>query len=201
MARLTTLDVLVVLAVFVMPTHAAPTDQWASFVAEASNRFAIPGTWIKSVMQAESAGRTTLYGRPITSSAGAMGLMQVMPGTYQDMRAAYHLGADAYDPRDNILAGAAYLRVMYDHFGYPGLFAAYNAGPGRYDAYLKGLSSLPAETSAYIAKLTPMRSGMVVTTQNPSASALFVRLGAPLARSSASPFVPLKTVTAASNQR
>src|SRR3546814_6466977 len=62
-----------------------------------------------------------------------MGLMQVMPGTYEDMRRAHDLGADPHDPRDNILAGTAYLRAMYDRYGYPNLFAAYNAGPGRYD--------------------------------------------------------------------
>lgn len=188
---------LAALVVSIAPAQAAPTDPWASLIAEAANRFAIPGAWIRSVMQAESAGRTTLHGRPIISSAGAMGLMQMMPATYQDMRATYHFGADAYDPHDNILAGAAYLRAMYDRFGYPGLFAAYNAGPGRYDAYLKGLRSLPAETSAYIAKLAPAPSGVMVTAQIPSTSALFVRLGARVARSSGSLFVPLKTVTAA----
>src|SRR3546814_4666575 len=84
-------------------------------------------------MQAESAGLTHLHGRPITSRAGAMGLMQLMPGTWAAMRQQHGLGGDPYDPRDNILAGAAYLRAMYDRFGYPGLFAAYNAGPARYE--------------------------------------------------------------------
>jgi soluble lytic murein transglycosylase-like protein len=199
MARVTGLGVLAVLVLSAMPVKAAPVHPWTSFVAEAAHRFGIPDAWIKSVMHAESAGRTTLHGQPITSSAGAMGLMQVMPGTYQDMRAAYHLGADAYDPHDNILAGTAYLRAMYDRFGYPGLFAAYNAGPGRYDAYLNGLGSLPAETSAYIAKLAPAPSGVMVTAQNLSTSALFVRLDAPITRPSAGLFVPLRTATAAGN--
>jgi soluble lytic murein transglycosylase-like protein len=199
MARLTILGAAAILAVSAVSAHAAPASPWASFITEAARRFAIPDAWIKSVMRAESVGRTTLHGQPITSSAGAMGLMQVMPGTYQDMRAAYHLGADAYDPHDNILAGTAYLRAMYDRFGYPGLFAAYNAGPGRYDAYLKGEAVLPAETSAYIAKLAPAPSGVMVTAQNPSASALFVRLDAPVTRSSESLFVPLRTTTTASN--
>ncbi len=199
MARLTVLGAAAILAVPAVSAHAAPASPWASFITEAAHRFAIPDAWIKSVMHAESAGRTTLHGQPITSPAGAMGLMQVMPGTYQDMRVSYHLGADAYDPHDNILAGAAYLRAMYDRFGYPGLFAAYNAGPGRYDAYLKGKTTLPAETSAYIAKLAQAPSGVMVAAQNPSASTLFVRLGAPLTRSSAGLFVPLNTSTAANN--
>jgi soluble lytic murein transglycosylase-like protein len=199
MARLTCLSIVGALAVSIASAHAASVGPWASVITEASHRFGIPDAWIKSVMHAESAGRTTLHGQPITSSAGAMGLMQVMPGTYRDMRAAYHLGADAYDPRDNILAGTAYLRAMYDRFGYPGLFAAYNAGPGRYDAYLKGKTRLPAETATYLAKLAPASSGVMVTAQNPSTSALFVRLDKLIARPSAGLFVPLKTATAAGN--
>lgn len=199
MARVKAWRAMVALVVSIAPAQAASADPWASFIAEASHRFAIPDDWIKSVIQAESAGRTTWHGQPVTSSAGAMGLMQMMPGTYRDMRAAYHLGADAYDPHDNILAGTAYLRAMYDRFGYPGLFAAYNAGPSRYDAYLKGLGSLPAETSAYIAKLAPAPSGVMVTAQNLSTSALFVRLDAPITRPSAGLFVPLRTATAADN--
>jgi len=197
MARLIAFGAVVILAVSAVSAHAAPASPWASFITEAAHRFGIPDAWIKSVMHAESAGRTTLHGQPITSSAGAMGLMQVMPGTYRDMRAAYHLGADAYDPHDNILAGTAYLRAMYNRFGYPGLFAAYNAGPGRYDAYLRGEATLPAETSAYIVRLAPAPSGVMVTAQNPSVSDLFVRLDAPVTRSSAGVFVPLRTTITA----
>ena len=114
-------------------------------------RFGVPVAWIERVMRAESGGRTMLAGRPITSHAGAMGLMQLMPGTWAEMRSAHALGADPHDPRDNILAGTAYLRAMYDRFGYPGLFAAYNAGPARYAAYLAGRTTLPAETRGYLA--------------------------------------------------
>jgi hypothetical protein len=94
-----------------------------------------------------------LGGRPITSRAGAMGLMQIMPGTWAELRARLGLGADPHDPRDNILAGAFYLKLMYDRFGYPGLFGAYNAGPARYAAWLADRRPLPAETRAYLAQL------------------------------------------------
>ena len=66
------------------------------------------------------------------------------------MRQRLGLGTDPDDPRDNILAGTFYLRLMYDRFGYPGLFAAYNAGPGRYAAHLATGSALPGETVVYL---------------------------------------------------
>lgn len=130
-----------------------PVAQWHVLVAEAAARFGIPADWIYRVMRAESGGRIMLRGRPITSPKGAMGLMQVMPETYADMARRYALGTDPYLPRDNILAGAAYLRLMYDRFGYPGLFAAYNAGPARYAAFLRTGKGLPVETRTYLAKL------------------------------------------------
>lgn len=128
--------------------------RWRIFIAEASGRFGIPIRWIERVMQVESAGKTVRNGAPIRSHAGAMGLMQLMPATWADMRAAYGLGSDPDDPRDNILAGTAYLRAMYDRFGYPGLFGAYNAGPARYAAHLAGRTPLPDETIAYLSRVT-----------------------------------------------
>jgi soluble lytic murein transglycosylase-like protein len=137
-------------------------ERWRPHIGEASQRFGVPQAWIAAVMQAESAGQTYRNGRPITSHAGAMGLMQVMPGTWAAMRRAHGLGPDPHNPRDNILAGAAYLRAMYDRFGYPGLFAAYNAGPGRYAEHLRTGRPLPAETRGYIAQLarTPATPSM-----------------------------------------
>ncbi|RWF10885.1 MAG: lytic transglycosylase domain-containing protein, partial [Mesorhizobium sp.] len=128
-------------------------ERWQPFVSEASRRFGIPQSWIYAVIDAESNGETMLDGRPITSDAGAMGLMQIMPGTWQEMRVEHGLGADPHDPRDNILAGTAYLSAMYDRFGFPGLFAAYNAGPGRYEEHLNKGRPLPKETVAYMKAL------------------------------------------------
>lgn len=131
-----------------------PVARWHTEIAEASARFGVPVAWIERVMRAESGGMTMLDGRPITSRAGAMGLMQLMPATWTAMRATYGLGGNPHNPRDNILAGTAYLRAMYDRFGYPGLFGAYNAGPGRYAAYLATGRPLPGETRAYLATVT-----------------------------------------------
>jgi soluble lytic murein transglycosylase-like protein len=46
--------------------------------------------------------------------------MQIMPKTYAGLRTRYHLGPNPYDPRDNILAGVAYLRELQDFTGLPG---------------------------------------------------------------------------------
>lgn len=136
------------------PSRADSVADWRPFTVEASQRFGLPVPWIERVMRAESGGRTMLGGRLIVSRAGAMGLMQLMPGTWAAMRAALGLGSDPFDPHDNILAGAAYLRLMYDRFGYPGMFAAYNAGPGRYAAWRAGRGSLPDETVGYLAAVS-----------------------------------------------
>ncbi|WP_066585573.1 lytic transglycosylase domain-containing protein [Sphingomonas pruni] len=141
-----------------VPAAARRVADWQPYMAEASQRFAVPVSWIAAVMRIESGGQTTLGGRPIVSRAGAMGPMQVMPATWASLRAALALGQDPFDPHDNILAGAAYLRMMYDRFGYPGCFAAYNAGPARYAAYLAG-RPLPAETVDYVAAVGSLRTG------------------------------------------
>lgn len=139
------------LALTSTPATAQDASRWRPYIAEASSRFGIPVSWIERVMMAESRGRTTLAGRPIVSPVGAMGLMQLMPGTWSEMRTKLGLGANPHDPRDNILAGTLYLRLMYDRFGYPGLFGAYNAGPMRYAEHVARGRSLPAETRAYVA--------------------------------------------------
>lgn len=158
------------------PAAADPVDRWRAEIAEASARFAVPVAWIERVMRAESGGHTMLGGRPITSRAGAMGLMQLMPPTWAAMRAAHGLGGNPHDPHDNILAGTAYLRAMYDRFGYPELFAAYNAGPGRYAVHLASGRALPAETRAYLAQVSGMPSGPSQSLPQRSPPALFVAL-------------------------
>lgn len=145
--------------VIAAPGQAQSVADWRPYIAEASARFGVPTAWIEAVMRAESRGRTTLNGRPIRSAAGAIGLMQLMPATWVDMRARLGLGTDPDNPRDNILAGTFYLRLMYERFGYPGLFAAYNAGPGRYAEHLAGGGALPSETVGYLASVAPSTPG------------------------------------------
>lgn len=131
------------------PAWADAVTRWRPYAAEASARFGLRIDWIERVIRVESGGNTMVEGRPIRSPAGAMGLMQLMPATWAEMRQLYKLGLDPDDPHDNIIAGAAYLRRMYNRFGYPGMFGAYNAGPGRYAGFLVG-GNLPSETRAYL---------------------------------------------------
>jgi hypothetical protein len=91
------------------PDAVATADPFTADIAEGSHRFDIPASWIRAVIEAESLGDTRAM-----SPKGAMGLMQIMPETWTSLRLRYGLGADPFDPHDNILAGAAYLRVTRD---------------------------------------------------------------------------------------
>ena len=133
----------------------AAAHPYAAHIAEASQRFGIPEQWIRAVLRAESAGDVRAV-----SPAGAMGLMQVMPDTWAGLRVRHGFGRDPYDPRDNILAGTAYLREMFDRYSnVAAMLAAYNAGPGRYDEHRATGRPLPAETRAYVAALAPILGG------------------------------------------
>ena len=162
------------------PSTSAVHGSIATFVSEASLRFGIPERWINAVMRVESAGDPSA-----TSRAGAMGLMQVMPETYAMMRARLHLGANPFDPHDNIIAGAAYLSEMHDRYGTAGFLAAYNAGPARWADHLTGGRPLPSQTTGYIVRLGRMldldaprspdvRRARVIAT--PEAAPIFVRM-------------------------
>lgn len=149
-------------ALLSFPAHAetvpAPVrrtaDPWRSFIDEAAARFAIPASRIRAVIRAESGGDSRAV-----SPKGAVGPMQLMPDTYAELRARFGLGDDPAEPHDNIIAGTAYLRDMYDRFGATGFLAAYNAGPERYRHHLATGRLLPDETLTYIAKLVPLLSG------------------------------------------
>lgn len=143
--------------------YAAPgpkSDPWGPYIKEASRRFDVPDAWIRAVMHQESGGHEFINGQFVTSLPGAMGLMQLMPPTYDDMRSQYGLGTDAFDPHDNIMAGTAYIRQMYDIYGSPGFLAAYNTGPGRLDDFLTRNRSLPHETRQYVTIIGPQIAGI-----------------------------------------
>jgi soluble lytic murein transglycosylase-like protein len=125
------------------PEHGDPALQ--RVITEASARFDVPEPWIRAVMQVESEGAAG-----VTSPKGAMGLMQVMPDTYRYLSDRHNLGENPYALRNNIFAGSAYLREMFDRYGSAGFLAAYNAGPGRYEDYVTCGRTLPHETTRYV---------------------------------------------------
>jgi soluble lytic murein transglycosylase-like protein len=128
--------------------------RWEPLILEASKKFRVPAEWIRAVMRQESGGRTMIADNvPIVSDAGAMGVMQVMSGTYTEMAAQYRLGADPYNARDNVFAGTAYLKWLHGKYGYPAMFAAYNDGPGNIEDHLFRGRPLPKETRGYIANI------------------------------------------------
>jgi len=162
-------------------------ERWTPLIREASRRFNVSGQWIRAVIMIESGGRTMLAeNRPITSSAGAMGLMQLMPETWHEMRRAYRLGDDPYDPHDNIIAGSAVLAILYKQYGYPTMFAAYNDGPGMLAAHAALDQPLPAETENYVRNIasilsTGVRAGgprSLARLTRPDGSAVMIDAGA-----------------------
>jgi soluble lytic murein transglycosylase-like protein len=151
-------------------------DPYGEYIAEAAQRFELPAAWIGAILAAESNGDPSA-----TSPKGAMGLMQIMPETWAELRVRHRLGSDPYDPHDNIVAGAAYIRLLFDRYGSPGWIAAYNAGPRRYEASLKA-RALPAETRAYVAAVAP-------SLDSQSAGSVAIAVAEPLAWSQAPLFI------------
>lgn len=127
------------------PSRAQGVDD---FVQQAARQASIPQDCVRAVLRIESGGDPHAI-----SAKGAMGLMQIMPDTWRELRQDLNLGADPFDPHDNIVAGAAYLRLLHDRYGDAGFLAAYNAGPGRYDDHLATGRPLPAETRDYVASV------------------------------------------------
>jgi uncharacterized membrane protein YgcG len=159
-----------------------PDDPWGPYVVQAARRFDVPQSWIRNVMHTESGGQLYINGQLVTSPVGAMGLMQLMPETYQELEAEYGLGDDPYNPHDNIMAGTAYLREMYDLFGSPGFLAAYNAGPQRLNEYLTDGRPLPQETTHYVAMIEPYIQGDMPQGRSPADQFAMNSMSAPSGR-------------------
>ena len=122
---------------FAFPVEAAGRP-FADLVDTASRRHGVDPDLVHAVIAVESGYRASAQSR-----AGAQGLMQLMPGTQRDFGVS-----DAFDPRQNVDAGVAYLRRLTDEFGTVLALAAYNAGPGAVRRY----NGIPpyAETRAYV---------------------------------------------------
>ena len=123
-----------------------------------------PDLFLRLVQQESS------FNPDAVSSAGAIGLGQLMPGTAAD------LGVDPYDPEQNLRGSARYLRQQLDEFGDPQLaLAAYNAGPGNVRKY----GGIPPfrETQNYVAKI--LGTGAVDRAFNGRSADLPLAMGQP----------------------
>lgn len=121
----------------------AGANQYSTIIKKASTTYGIPEKLIASVMKKESN-----FNSSAVSPAGAVGLMQLMPGT------AKYLGVeDSLNPEQNVMGGAKYLRQMLDKFdnNVSLALAAYNAGPGNVKKY-DGIPPFK-ETTNYVSKV------------------------------------------------
>lgn len=112
-------------------------------IAREAERQNVPADVVEAVVSTESAFQPCAV-----SSAGAMGLMQLMPATAESLQVN-----DPFDPAQNITAGTRFLRQLLDRYGgdLALALAAYNAGPGRVDA-AGGIPAIP-ETQRYVRKV------------------------------------------------
>lgn len=111
-------------------------------IQSAARRYGLDPALLRAVIEQESG-----FNPKAISAAGALGLMQLMPGTARDLGVT-----DPFDPAQNIDAGARYLRQQIDSFGsLPLALAAYNAGPGAVRRY----GGVPpyAETRTYVERI------------------------------------------------
>ncbi len=123
------------------PKPGQSSDVITQKISQAAAKYGVPASEVLRIAKLESnTGRNQS-----TSPKGAIGTMQLMPGTATD------LGVDPYDQDQNIDGGVRYYAQMRKKFGDPDMAAAaYNAGPGRMDKVLAGKSNMPGETQRYV---------------------------------------------------
>ena len=132
--------------IFIRGTRKTPAEyikEYGGIIKQASKRFGIDAHFIRAIIKAESG-----FDHKATSSKGAQGLMQLMPGTANDMAVQ-----DPFDPEENIFGGTRYFSLLLKRFNNDKILAlaAYNAGPEAVESY-KGVPPFP-ETKAFVKRV------------------------------------------------
>lgn len=142
--------------------YAAHPQRFSEFVEKYAEEYKVPETICYAVIKCESGFDSTAV-----SSAGAIGLMQIMPDTFTYLCSRtgdnYEKGM-LYDPETNVRYGIFYLSMLYDRFGvWETVFAAYNAGPSRVQGWIDDgkadesghLTEIPiGQTAVYVERVT-----------------------------------------------
>jgi soluble lytic murein transglycosylase len=146
--------------------NAYPQD-YAEYVTVYAEKYGVPEELVYAVIRTESD-----FDSGAVSSAGAVGLMQLMPQTFKwltDEILFEHMESGMiYDPETNIRYGTYYLSRLYDRYGnWEVALAAYNGGPGNVDKWLEndryadgegGLKRIPfRETRHFVVRVTDAR--------------------------------------------
>ena len=114
---------------------------YEDLILAAADKYQLDPDLVRRVMRVESGGNPRAL-----SSKGAIGPMQLMPGTARD------LNVDPWDPAQNIDGGTRYLAQQIRKFGTEGGLAAYNGGPGRFEKVGRDISRMPSESQDYVRK-------------------------------------------------
>ena len=132
---------------FNLARYGRKPEEFEPIITQCSTDFGVERSLVKAVIHAESA-----YNPQAVSPKGARGLMQLMPGTAQDLKVV-----DSFDPQDNIRGGVKYLRFLLDTFrgDVPMALAAYNAGLSRVARY----GGIPPyeETRNYVSRVLALQ--------------------------------------------
>ena len=124
------------------PPAAAPYMNW---IHQATAKYNLPPLLLARQLQEESGYRPDVIDGTVTSSAGAVGIAQLIP--------RYFPNVNPRDPQQSIFAAAQYMHQLYGDFGSWKLaLAAYNWGPGNVKAH--GMNGAPAETQRYVAQIS-----------------------------------------------
>ena len=143
-------------------THPMKYDE---YVEKYSEMYGVPEDVVYAVIKCESS-----FEADAKSGEGAIGLMQIMPATFEDLcgrTGEEYNESFLYDPKVNIKYGTYYLSYLYSRYGvWETVYAAYNAGYGRVDSWLKDpevgvdgkLHNIPfEETRKYVQRVSDAR--------------------------------------------